>query len=354
MRDALFYETLEQQRVRCTLCPHLCKVAPGHRGACGVRVNRDGKLYTLVGDRTVAQEIDPIEKKPLFHFLPGSQAYSIATVGCNLRCLFCVNWEISQSPKGQPADMGDFSCRPLAEQPPDMEPAQLASPEAIVAEALARRCASVAYTYTEPTIFFELALATAKAAKAAGLKNLFVTNGFIMPEALRMIAPYLDAANIDLKSFRDSYYRRVCGASLQPILEAIRLYKQLGVWIELTTLLVPGRNDEAQELRDLAGFIKTDLGDEVPWHLSRFFPTYKMANVPSTPLETLRAARRIGLEAGLKFVYLGNVSEEGGEDTSCPNCRAVVIRRVGLTMIENRLKDSACPACRQPLAGVWQ
>jgi pyruvate formate lyase activating enzyme len=167
------------------------------------------------------------------------------------------------------------------------------------------------------------------------------------------MAPYLDAANIDLKSFREGYYRRVCGASLRPILEAIRLYKQLGIWIELTTLLIPGRNDETQELRDLAGFIKTDLGDDVPWHLSRFFPTYKMANIPSTPIETLRAARQIGLETGLKFVYLGNVSEEGGEDTSCPNCRTLVIRRAGLTMIENRLKDAACPACRQPLAGVW-
>ncbi len=353
MREALFFEREERQRVRCTLCPHLCKVAPGHRGACGVRVNRDGRLYTLVGNRTIAREIDPIEKKPLFHFLPGSQAYSIATVGCNLRCLFCVNWEISQSPKGRPAETGDFSCLPLAEQPPDMEPAQFASPEAIVAEALANRCASMAYTYTEPTIFFELALETAKAAKAAGLKNLFVTNGFIMPEALRTIAPYLDAANIDLKSFRDSYYRRVCGAALRPILDAIRLYKQLGVWIELTTLLIPERNDEAQELRDLAGFIKTDLGDDVPWHLSRFFPTYKMANIPSTPLETLRAARQIGFETGLKFVYLGNVCEEGGEDTSCPNCRTLVIRRAGLTMIENRLKDAACPACRQSVAGVW-
>jgi len=296
----------------------------------------------------------PIEKKPLFHFLPGSQAYSIATVGCNLRCLFCVNWDISQSPKGQPAEAGAFSCLPLAEEPPDMASSQLTSPDEIVAEALAHRCAGVAYTYTEPTIFFELALATAKAAKAAGLKNLFVTNGFIMPDALRTIAPYLDAANIDLKSFREGYYRRMCGASLRPILEAIRLYKQLGVWIELTTLLIPGRNDEAQELRDLAGFIKTELGADVPWHLSRFFPTYKMTNVPSTPIETLRAARQIGIEAGLKFVYLGNVSEEGSEDTSCPGCRTLVIRRAGLTMIENRLQDAACPACRQPLAGVWQ
>lgn len=354
MREALFYEVAANQRVRCTLCPHFCKVAPGRHGACGVRINREGKLYTLVADRVVAQEVDPIEKKPLFHFLPGSSAYSIATVGCNLRCLFCQNWEISQGPKTEPAEPPDFVCAPMAERPMTRLGGLPVTPEAVVAGAGASHCAGIAYTYTEPTIFFELALETAKAARRADLKNIFITNGFITPEALRMIAPYLDAANIDLKGFRDAYYKRVCGASLQPVLDAIRLYKELGVWIELTTLLVPGRNDDEAELRELAGFIKSDLGEEVPWHISRFFPAYKMEHVPITPIESLHRAERIGREAGLRHVYLGNVPDEGGENTSCPGCGALLIRRAGLLMIEDRLKDGTCPTCRRRVAGVWQ
>jgi pyruvate formate lyase activating enzyme len=319
-----------------------------------VRINRDGKLYTLVADRVISEEVDPIEKKPLFHFLPGSRAYSIATVGCNLRCLFCQNWEISQAPKGKPAEAPDFLCLPLAEPPADWRAGWPTTPKDIVAEALSHRCASIAYTYTEPTIFFELAFETAQAARAAGLRNLFVTNGFIAPDALRVIAPYLDAANIDLKGFSDRFYKRVCGAPLQPILDAIRLYKDLGIWIELTTLLIQGRNDDESELRDIARFIKSDLGEDVPWHLSRFFPAYKMLDAPITPIETLRRARRIGREAGLRYVYLGNVFEEGEEDTHCPGCKTPLIRRFGLTLIENRLKDSTCPACRMPVAGVWK
>ena len=354
MQEALFYETEEKQRVRCTLCPHFCKIAPGHRGACGVRINRDGKLYTLVADRVISQEVDPIEKKPLFHFLPGSSAYSIATVGCNFRCLFCQNWQISQWPKGKPADVPDLVCPALAENPTDWVAGWPVTPEALVAGARANGCASMAYTYTEPTIFFELALATAKVARAAGLKNIFVTNGFIAPAALRMIAPYLDAANIDLKGFRDSFYKRVCGAPLQPVLDAIKLYKQLGVWIELTTLVIPGRNDDEAELRDVAGFIKSDLGEEVPWHISRFFPAYKMEDTPITPIETLRRAEQIGREAGLKHVYIGNAPHEHGEDTRCPGCGALLVRRIGLTLIENRLKDSICFSCKRPVAGIWQ
>lgn len=351
MREAMFYEVEADGRVRCTLCPHLCRLAPGHRGACGVRVNQNGTLYTLVAERVVAKEVDPIEKKPLFHFLPGSTAYSVATVGCSLRCLFCQNWEISQSPK---ADHGlpTFSCGPLAEEPPQRLTGEPVTPESIVAEARAAGCATVAYTYTEPTIFFELAHETAKLARAAGLKNIFVTNGFITPEPLRLIAPHLDAVNIDLKGFRDAYYKRVCGATLQPVLDAIRLYKELGVWVELTTLLIPGRNDDEAELRDLVRFIKTDVGAETPWHISRFFPAYKMGDVPATPIESLRRAEAIGREAGLRHVYLGNVQQ--GEDTACPGCGRVVIRRSGLIMLENRLRDGACPDCGKPLAGVWR
>lgn len=354
MQEALFYEIEDHQRVRCTLCPHYCKIAPGHRGACGVRVNRDGKLYTLVADRVISQEVDPIEKKPLFHFLPGSSASSIATVGCNFRCLYCQNWPVSQWPKGRPVEGPSLVCPEMAANPTDWVVGSPVTPEKVVSEAVSQGCASVAYTYTEPTVFYELALETAKATRAAGLKNIFVTNGFIAPAALRMIAPYLDAANIDLKSFRDGFYKRVCGAALQPVLDAIRLYKALGVWIELTTLLIPGRNDDEAELRELAGFIKADLGEEVPWHVSRFFPAYKMEDVPVTPAESLRRAERIGREAGLKYVYIGNAPYERGEDTRCAGCHAMLIRRSGLTLVENRLKDGACFSCNRPVAGIWQ
>lgn len=354
MQEALFYEVEQNQRVRCTLCPLFCKITPGHRGACGVRINRDGTLYTLVADRVISQEVDPMEKKPLFHFLPGSFAYSIATVGCNFRCLYCQNWEISQSPKGRSAESIEFACPVLAESLVDWTVGWPVTPKSLVEDALARDCASVAYTYTEPTIFFELALETAKMARAAGLKNIFITNGFIAPEPLRMIAPYLDAANIDLKSFRESFYRRVCGAPLRPVLDAIRLYKQLGVWVELTTLVIPGRNDDETELRELASFIRSDVGEEVPWHISRFFPAYKMGKVPITPSETLRRVERIGREVGLKHVYIGNAPEEGREDTFCPGCQATLIRRTGFTLVETRLQDSACPSCGECLPGVWQ
>jgi pyruvate formate lyase activating enzyme len=372
VQAALYYESLPNGRVLCTLCPHDCKIAPGHRGACGVRVNHDGRLYTLVGDRVVACDVDPVEKKPLFHFLPGSRAYSIATVGCNLRCLFCQNWVISQWPKLRhleagsqgaaeeanpepPSDHpGEVVCPDLAAQPDETALGTRVTPSELVAEAARSGSASIAYTYTEPTIFFELALATARAASEAGLGNIFVTNGFIAPAPLREIAPYLNAANIELRSFRDGFYKRVCGARLQPILEAIRLYKQLGVWIELTTLIIPGLNDDETELREMASFIRTDLGESVPWHLSRFYPAYKMADVEATPLATLRRAREIGREAGLRYVYVGNApEEEGGEDTVCPFCGDRVIRRRGVGLVENRLRAGRCPNCAGFIEGRW-
>jgi pyruvate formate lyase activating enzyme len=318
-----------------------------------VRINREGTLQTLVADRVVSQEVDPIEKKPLFHFLPGSRAYSIATVGCNFRCLYCQNWPISQWPKSRPAESVEMLCPMLPDNERILMEQTAVTPETIVTSAQALGCASIAYTYTEPTIFFELALETAKAARAAGLRNIFVTNGFIAEEPLRTIAPYLDAANIDLKGFRDGFYKRVCGAPLRPVLESIRLYKALGIWIELTTLLIPGRNDDEAELRELASFIRTDLGADVPWHISRFLPAYRMQAVPVTPMESLRRAERIGREAGLAHVYIGNVDVEGTEDTRCPGCKALLVRRAGLRMVENRLADGACPACRTPVAGVW-
>lgn len=381
LQAALYYEPLPDHFVRCTLCPHECRIAPDHRGVCGVRINRGGRLFTQVGNRIVAAEIDPIEKKPLFHFLPGSSTYSIATVGCNLRCRFCQNWAISQWPKlqGSPTGSQDDGGKtspaagdhPEDEWCPDAEPSKAGwrrwemgravVPSEIVSLAQRAGCGSIAYTYTEPTIFYELALATARLASAAGLGNVFVTNGFISLDPLQEIASYLGAANIDLKSFRDSSYKKLCGARLEPILAAIREYKRLGVWIELTTLLIPGLNDEDDELRDIARFIATDLGADVPWHLSRFFPAYKpaykMERWQATPVHSLLRAREIGREEGLRYVYVGNLPQraqgEGAEDTICPDCETVLIRRRRFTVVENRLRTGHCPDCHRLVAGRW-
>lgn len=367
LQAALYYEAMPDQFVRCTLCPHDCKIAPDHRGVCGVRINHDGRLFTRVGNRIVSAEVDPIEKKPLFHFLPGSTAYSIATVGCNLRCRFCQNWTISQWPKlTELTDRGNEARPGVSEHPADEWCAEMEPPEArwgvgtkvvpseVVAEAERTGCRIIAYTYTEPTIFYELALTTAQLASAAGLGNIFVTNGFISLDPLREIAPYLGGANIDLKSFRDSYYKKLCGARLEPVLAAIREYKRLGVWIELTTLLIPGLNDEDGELRDIARFVKAELGEDVPWHISRFFPAYKMEHWQETPIRSLLRAREIGREEGLHYVYLGNVpQEEEAEHTICPGCGTVVIRRWGFTVVENRLQAGRCPDCHRLVAGRW-
>lgn len=367
LQPALYYECLPDKFVLCTLCPHDCKIAPDRRGACGVRLNRGGRLFTAVGNRIVSAEVDPIEKKPLFHFLPGSTAYSIATVGCNLRCRFCQNWTISQWPKlKESVDRGEEAPSAVGEHPAsewcaEKEPAEgywglgteVTSSE-LVQQAARSRSQSMAYTYTEPTIFYELALGTARMASAAGLGNVFVTNGFIALDPLREIAPYLSAANIDLKSFRDSYYKKLCGARLQPVLAAIREYKKLGVWIELTTLLIPGLNDDESELRDIANFIKADLGEDVPWHISRFFPAYKMEHWKETPIRSLLRARDVGREAGLRYVYIGNVpEEEGAENTLCPGCGTVVIRRWGFAVVENRLQAGRCPNCSHFVMGRW-
>ncbi len=367
LQAALYYESMPDNLVRCTLCPHDCKVAPDHRGACGVRINRGGQLFTLVGNRIVSAETDPIEKKPLFHFLPGSTAYSIATVGCSFRCRFCQNWTISQWPKlRQSVDRGEEVPSVVGEHPAsewcaEQEPAEdrwglgtEVIPSELVQEATRRGCKSIAYTYTEPTIFYELALETARVASAAGLGNVFVTNGFIALDPLRQVAPYLSAANIDLKSFRDSYYKKLCGARLEPVLAAIREYKKLGVWIELTTLLIPGLNDDERELRDIAHFIKTELGEDVPWHLSRFYPAYKMEHWQETPIRSLLRAREVGQEAGLRYIYLGNVpQEEDAENTICPGCGTVAIRRRGFAMVENQLQAGRCPNCSQFVMGRW-
>lgn len=354
LHEAWFYERLPDSRVHCTLCPHECRIADGSRGACAVRYNDRGVLYTLVYDAVVASNLEPVEKKPFFHFMPGSFAYSIATVGCNMRCAFCQNWEIAHWPvEHLPRRLAEG--RDSTRVPLDFLAKNVAgrtrSPAAIVEDAVRSGASSIAYTFTEPTIFFELAYETAVRARARGLKNLFVTNGYISEVALRKIAPVLDGVNVDLKCFREDSYRRISRAGLQPVLDAIRLYHALGVWVEVTTLVIPGVNDSDRELHDIAQFVRS-VGPEVPWHVSQFYPTYKMLDRSVTPLDTLRRARQIGLHAGLQYVYEGNVPGQGGEDTVCYLCGTVLVERVGSSLVANRIRKGCCPTCRSPVHGV--
>lgn len=342
MHPALLFSPAEEGRVRCSLCAHRCLVAPGHKGLCQVRENRDGVLYTLVYGLPLSQAVDPIEKKPLFHFYPGSTAYSIATVGCNFRCAFCQNADISQMPR----DRGQIRGYP-------------AEPEAVVRAARHHGSRSIAYTYTEPTIFFEYSYDIARLAHEEGIASVYVTNGYMTREMLDLFQgaggehePWLDAANVDLKAFRDETYRRVCGAHLQPVLDSLKRMAELGVWVEVTTLVVPGLNDSPAELQEIAGFIAAELGAGTPWHVSRFHPDYEMRDREATPAGTLRRAWEIGREAGLRYVYVGNLPGANLEDTPCPACGRTVIARWGFRVTERHLQDGACAFCGAAVDGV--
>lgn len=335
MYEALLYEKQNESAVRCSLCPHACLIAEGRRGLCGVRENRNGCLYSLVFGLAIAEHVDPIEKKPLFHVLPGSTSYSIATPGCNLSCRHCQNADIAHLPRSQGKLVGAHR-----------------APDDIVQAALAADCRSIACTYTEPTIYFEYALEIARRAVQENLKTIFVTNGFITPRAIETIAPFLAAANIDLKAFSDDFYRDICCARLQPVLDAIQTYHQCGIWIEITTLVIPGLNDSPDELQRLADFI-VSVGEDIPWHVSAFYPTYRMIDRPPTPAETLLAAREIGRAAGLRYVYTGNIPGQGGEDTLCHACGAVLIERQGYRICSYNLHNGICPACAAPCAGIF-
>jgi pyruvate formate lyase activating enzyme len=335
LKEAMLYEKQPNGRVRCNLCAHRCIIDDGKKGVCQVRENQGGTLYTLVYGWTIAQHIDPVEKKPLLHFYPGSTAYSIATPGCNFRCRWCMNWEISQMPRERHLIMIEKET----------------SPEQIVAAAKRAGCRSIAYTYTEPTIFLEYAYDTARLAHDAGLANIYVTNGYMTEEMLETFQPYLDAANVDLKAFCDETYRKYVGARLQPVLDSLKTMKRLGIWLEVTTLVIPGINDDLAELKDAAKFVASELGVDTPWHISRFFPAYKMTDVPATPISTLQQTREIGLEAGLRYVYRGNVM--GGEDTFCHACGRLLIRRSGCWILENHIQpDGRCPDCSTPVTGM--
>jgi pyruvate formate lyase activating enzyme len=335
LHPAKFWEVTGERKVRCNLCRFHCLIAEGRRGRCGVRENHDGALFTLVYGQSIAENVDPIEKKPLYHFHPGSRSLSLATVGCNFRCLHCQNYQISQFPHERSGISGTKLL-----------------PEEVVRHAVESGSASIAYTYTEPTIFFEYAYDTAVKARAARIKNVFVTNGYTTTEALESIAPYLDAANVDLKGFSDKAYREVTGASLDGVLDCLRDYRRLGIWLEVTTLVIPGHNDGEDELRQIAAFIADELGRDVPWHISAFYPTYKMLDRPPTPAATLYLARDLGRQAGLNYVYLGNVNDPGAGDTICPGCGETVIRRNGLQFVETALTDNRCKHCQYEISGV--
>lgn len=334
--DAILSVHLENGDVLCHLCRHRCRIKEGSRGICGVRENVSGHLKTLVYDKLIATHIDPIEKKPIFHLAPGSMSYSIATVGCNFKCRFCQNSDIAQMPSDRNGlIMGEAI-----------------SPEAIVKETVKNKCKTIAYTYTEPTVYFELARDTAVLAKKDGLRNIFVTNGYMTPEAIEIASAFLDAANVDLKAFSDDFYRSYCAAKRTGVLDTLKLLKAKGVWVEVTTLVIPGLNDRREEVTDLARFIANELGPETPWHVSRFHPTYRLLDRPVTPISTLTAIREIGLKAGLYYVYTGNVPGDEGEHTFCHACKKRIIGREGYRIIDYRIQDSCCGYCGAKVFGV--
>jgi pyruvate formate lyase activating enzyme len=335
--EAILWERLgpDDLRLRCNLCAHRCVISPGRLGACCVRENTDGTLYTRVYDRIIAQNIDPIEKKPLFHFQPGSFSFSIATAGCNFRCAFCQNWEISQLPREE-----------------KVVPGRAARPAQVAQAARKAGCSSVSYTYTEPTIYAEYALDTAREAQALGLRNVFVSNGYMTHELLDLMSGLIDGINVDLKAGRGAFYQRLSGASLEPVLDNLKTIQQLGIWLEVTTLVIPGLNDSDVELRWVARYLLDELGPDVPWHVSRFYPQYRMMDTPPTPTGTLERAWSIGREVGLRYVYVGNVPGHDTESTRCPACGTTVIQRSGYRTDVLALRKGACARCGAAIAGV--
>lgn len=332
--EARYYKKLERDYVRCYLCAHRCKIGTGKIGICGVKENRSGVLYALNYGNLIAHHVDPIEKKPLFHFQPGSLSFSVATAGCNFRCLHCQNYEISQLPKDKQKLSGENTF-----------------PKQIVDAAIKQKCSSISYTYTEPTIFMEYAYDIAVIASERGLKNVLVTNGYMTQEAMEEVKPFFHAANVDLKSFDERFYRKICRAKLAPVLDSIKFLYEMGMWLEVTTLIIPSQNDKEEELREIARFIY-GIDSGIPWHISAFRPTYKMTRLPRTPLSIINRAREIGLEEGLRYVYIGNVPGDTGESTYCYKCKKLLIERYGFTVDRNVIIESHCPFCQTEIDGV--
>lgn len=333
MKEAHLWEKLDYENIRCQNCAHYCVIAPAKKGFCGVRKNIRGKLFSLNYGIICAIEIDPIEKKPLFHFYPGTQSLSIAAIGCNFKCYACQNWRISQADLVSEESWG-----------------QELSPKQIIEIAKKNNCPSISYTYTEPTVFSEFALETMILAKKNRLKNIWVSNGYLSKKLIEKVSPFLDAVNIDLKSFDDDFYKKYCSAKLRPVLECLKKLKELGVWIEVTTLVIPTLNDKKIIFENIAKFIKNDLGEETPWHITQFCGeiSWKLQQIPDTPQSNLIAARDIGINNGLKYVYTGNIPGQEGEDTFCPKCKQKMIDRYGY-FIKRYDKKGKCAKCKQDL-----
>jgi len=334
------FKKLPNNQIQCLACNNYCVIPNGKTGICGVRQNNNGELILLVNDKAVAVNLDPIEKKPLFHFLPGATAFSLGTFGCNFACEFCQNWDISQAFK-IPACAGRQDTNSWGEDWP---------PEKIVNYCQENNIPIIAYTYNEPTVWTEYALATMKLAQKAKIKNVWVSNGYFSDQTLKLITPYLDAINIDLKSFREDFYQNIVHAHLEPVKENIIKVWQLGIWEEVTTLIIPELNDSEKELKEIARFL-VKISSDLPWHISAFYPAYKMLKTPPTPQKTLIKAYNIGKKAGLKYVYTGNIPDNNYESTYCPKCGAKLIERWGIEMIKNNLKDSKCPKCGENIPG---
>jgi pyruvate formate lyase activating enzyme len=329
-----YFTPLEGGEVRCELCPRRCRVSNGKRGFCRVRENRDGKYYSLVYGNPCAVHLDPIEKKPFFHLLPSTTSLSLATAGCNFQCKFCQNWEISQA---SPEDV-------ISQDLP---------PELIVSRAREMGARSVAYTYVEPTVFYEYMSDISSLAKKAGLLNVCHSNGFINPEPLRNLCRTMDAANIDLKGFTESYYRDMADGKLAPVLETLKTLKKEKVHLEITNLVIPTRNDDMPLVKEMCLWIRNELGPETPVHFSRFVPLYKLRNLPPTPVSTLERARAVAESAGLEYVYIGNVPGHEAENTFCPGCKKPILRRSGFIVVQNHLKQGKCAYCGRPIPGIW-
>lgn len=335
VKEAMFYKKLPNARVLCTLCPRECRVADRERGFCGVRENRGGTYYTLVHSRPCSiGQADPIEKKPLFHYIPGTNAFSIATAGCNMECRFCQNWQISQ-----------FR--------PEQVRATYLPPEQLIEASLRQRTPTIAYTYSEPTVFAEYMYDSAKVGRQRGVGGAMISNGYINEHAIIKLCEQLTVVKIDLKAFTNKFYQEVCAGTLEPVLNALKTLKRIQMWFEIVVLVIPTLNDSRNEIRELCQWVKTELGPDVPIHFSRFHPTYRLQNLPSTPLRTVEMARDTAIRAGLHYAYLGNVRTHPGESTYCPGCRATVIKRVGYATWPTGLKDGKCRKCGRPIAGVW-
>ena len=335
MIEAQLYQRLDKERVRCNLCNHRCIIANGQRGMCGVRENQNGTLFSLIYGQLVALAADPIEKKPIWHMAPGTLSYSVASLGCNFNCTFCQNAEISQRP------------------PHSTEKEGLSlTPQKTVSKALAQGARSIAFTYTEPTVNFEFVLETAQIAQDKGLFTILVTNGYLTFEAIDLLAPYLTCANVDLKAFSDNFYRSYCRASLEPVKDSIVYLKQKNVFTEVTTLLIPGLNDDPEELKAMADFLVKGPGPDTPWHLSRFYPTYRMTDREPTPMGTILMARDIGIHAGLRYVYTGNIPENTGENTFCYGCGRAIIQRSGYRLKTVQIKNNRCSFCGTYIDGI--